>query len=95
MTAGKKLWRNRKERKEWARRLQSEDAGLRGPCFQIRDFASGNVELVGGPNADPVAAGPTSVLLSEPVKLSEMNRERAACLRGCGRGRDCDICGTV
>ena len=24
----KKLWRNRKERKEWARRLQSEDPGL-------------------------------------------------------------------
>jgi len=28
MTADKKLWRNRKERKEWARRLQSEDLGL-------------------------------------------------------------------
>jgi len=28
MTAGKILWRNRKERKEWARRLQSEDPGL-------------------------------------------------------------------
>src|SRR5712692_8253938 len=28
MTAGKKLWRNGKERKEWARRLQSEDPGL-------------------------------------------------------------------
>lgn len=28
MTAGKKLWRNRKERKEWARRLQSENPGL-------------------------------------------------------------------
>ena len=28
MTAGNKLWRNRKERKEWARRLQSEDPGL-------------------------------------------------------------------
>src|SRR6516165_6209390 len=28
MTAGKRLWRNRKERKEWARRLQSEDPGL-------------------------------------------------------------------
>src|SRR2546422_914986 len=28
MMAGKKLWRNRKERKEWARRLQSEDPGL-------------------------------------------------------------------
>jgi hypothetical protein len=24
----KKLWRNRKERKEWGRRLQSEDPGL-------------------------------------------------------------------
>ena len=28
MPADKKLWRNRKERKEWARRLQSEDPGL-------------------------------------------------------------------
>jgi transposase len=28
MTADKKLWRNRKEKKEWARRLQSEDPGL-------------------------------------------------------------------
>ena len=28
MTAGMKLWRNGKERKEWARRLQSEDPGL-------------------------------------------------------------------
>jgi transposase len=28
MMTDKKLWRNRKERKEWARRLQSEDPGL-------------------------------------------------------------------
>ena len=28
MRAGKQLWRNRKERKEWGRRLQSEDPGL-------------------------------------------------------------------
>jgi transposase len=28
MTTGKKLWRNRKERKEWKKRLQSEDPGL-------------------------------------------------------------------
>jgi hypothetical protein len=28
MMADKKLWRNRKERKEWARRLQSEEPGL-------------------------------------------------------------------
>jgi hypothetical protein len=28
MTKSIKLWRNRKERKEWARRLQSEDPGL-------------------------------------------------------------------
>jgi transposase len=28
MATGKKLWGNRKERKEWARRLQSEDPGL-------------------------------------------------------------------
>jgi transposase len=28
MTTGRKLWRTRKERKEWVRRLQSEDPGL-------------------------------------------------------------------
>jgi transposase len=28
MSVGKKFWRNRKERKEWERRLQSEDPGL-------------------------------------------------------------------
>src|SRR5437773_3797865 len=28
MTTGNKLWRNRKERKDWARRLRSEDPGL-------------------------------------------------------------------
>jgi len=28
MTTDNKPWRNRKERKEWARRLQSEDPGL-------------------------------------------------------------------
>jgi hypothetical protein len=28
MAAGKRLWGNRKERKAWARRLQSEDPGL-------------------------------------------------------------------
>ena len=28
MRAGKQLWRNRKEKKEWGRRLQSEDPGL-------------------------------------------------------------------
>jgi hypothetical protein len=28
MTVGRNFWRNRKERKEWARRLQSEDPGL-------------------------------------------------------------------
>ena len=28
METAKKLWQNRKEKKEWARRLQSEDPGL-------------------------------------------------------------------
>ena len=28
MMTDKKLWRNRKEKKEWARRLQSENPGL-------------------------------------------------------------------
>ncbi|MGA3315335.1 MAG: hypothetical protein ABSC64_02725 [Candidatus Korobacteraceae bacterium] len=28
MTMEKKLWHNRREKKEWARRLQSEDPGL-------------------------------------------------------------------
>ena len=28
MPTAKKLWQNRKEKKEWTRRLQSEDPGL-------------------------------------------------------------------
>jgi hypothetical protein len=28
MAAEKKLWRNRKEKKEWARRLQADDPGV-------------------------------------------------------------------
>src|SRR5437899_11545599 len=42
MTASKKLWRNRKERKEWARRLQSENPGLEVVHPHAAGIAVGN-----------------------------------------------------
>ena len=51
MPADKKLWRNRKERKEWARRLQSEDPGLE----VIHPHAAG-IDV--GNSAHYVAVGP-------------------------------------
>jgi len=42
MTVGKNFWRNRKERKEWARRLQSEDPGLQVVHPQAAGIDVGN-----------------------------------------------------
>src|ERR1700739_3927119 len=62
MTADKKLWRNRKERKEWARRLQSEDPGLE----VIHPHAAG-IDV--GNSAHYVAVRPERD--PEPVRRSE------------------------
>ena len=62
MTAGKKLWRNRKERKEWARRLQSEDPGLE----VVHPHAAG-IDV--GNSADYVAVRPDRD--PEPVRRLE------------------------
>src|SRR5205809_759640 len=62
MTAGKKLWRNRKERKEWARRLQSEDPGLE----VVHPHAAG-IDV--GNNAHYVAVRPDRD--QEPVRRFE------------------------
>jgi len=62
MTAGNKLWRNRKERKEWARRLQSEDPGLE----VVHPHAAG-IDV--GNSAHDVAVRPDRD--SEPVRRFE------------------------
>jgi transposase len=55
MTIGKKLWRNRKERKEWAKRLQSEDPGLDAahPHAAGVDVGNETHHVAVGPNRDP------------------------------------------
>src|SRR6202166_2675566 len=58
----KKLWRNRKERKEWARRLQSEDPGLE----EVHSHAAG-IDV--GNSAHYVAVRPDRD--SQPVRRFE------------------------
>ena len=55
MTTDKKLWRNRKERKEWARRLQSEDPGLEvvHPQAAGIDVGNGTHYVAVRPDRDP------------------------------------------
>jgi len=55
MTTSKKLWRNRKERKEWARRLQSEDPGLEvvHPQAAGIDVGNGTHYVAVRPDRDP------------------------------------------
>src|SRR5215471_9384340 len=62
MMTDKKLWRNRKERKEWARRLQSEDPGLE----VVHPHAAG-IDV--GNSAHYVAVRPDQD--SEPVRRFE------------------------
>jgi len=50
MTTGKMLWRNRKERKEWARRLQSEDPGLEATAQARVQPGVGRTPLFGNHN---------------------------------------------
>jgi transposase len=52
---GKKLWRNRKKRKEWARRLQSEDPGLEvvHPHAAGIDVGNGMHYVAVPPDRDP------------------------------------------
>jgi len=79
MTADKKLWRNRKERKEWARRLQSEDPGLEVVHPQAAGIDVGN-------GAHYVAVRPDRD--AEPVRrfecfTADLHR-LAEWLQGCG-----------
>ena len=55
MTTWKKLWRNRKERKEWAKRLQSEDPGpeVVHPHAAGVDVGNQAHYVAVGPNRDP------------------------------------------
>src|SRR6267378_4104132 len=51
----RKMWRNRKERKEWARRLQSEDPGLEvvHPHAAGIDIGNGMHYVAVRPDRDP------------------------------------------
>src|SRR5262245_38342657 len=55
MMTDKKLWRNRKERKEWGRRLQSEDPGLEivHPHAAGIDVGNGAHYVAVRPDRDP------------------------------------------
>src|SRR5215831_3743973 len=55
MMTDKKLWRNRKERKEWARRLQSDDPGLEvvHPHAAGIDVGNGAHYVAVRPDRDP------------------------------------------
>ena len=55
MTVGRKFWRNRKERKEWVRRLQSGDPGLEVVHPQSAGIDVGNSAhyVAVRPNRDP------------------------------------------
>jgi hypothetical protein len=45
MTVVRKFWRNRKESKEWARRLQSEDPGLMWFILSLRELMWGAARI--------------------------------------------------
>ena len=62
METARKLWRNRKERKEWTRRLQSEDPGLQ----VIHPHAAG-VDV--GNSAHYVAVRPEGFATGAPIRV--------------------------
>jgi len=75
MTASKKLWRNRKERKEWARRLQSED-----PCLEIVHPHAAGIDV--GNNAHYVAVRPIEIK-NQYAGLSVLQLTCMVWLTGC------------
>src|SRR3989475_4660440 len=73
MTASKKLWRNRKERKEWARRLQSEDPGLEVVHPQAAGIDVGNSAhyVAVGPHRDPTPVRRFDCLTADLHRLAD------------------------
>jgi len=65
METAKKLWQNRKEKKEWTRRLQSEDPGLEvvHPQAAGIDVGNGAHYVAVRPDRDPQPCADSSVLL--------------------------------
>jgi hypothetical protein len=57
MITDKKLWRHRKERKEWAGWLQSEDPGLE----VVNPYAAG-IDIGSGVHHDRCTTGPRSAV---------------------------------
>src|SRR5258705_910872 len=79
MMAGKKLWRNRKERKEWTRRLQSEDPGLEVVHAHAAGIDVGNSAhyIAGRPDRDPEPVRRFECFTAEPHRLADW-------LKSCG-----------
>jgi transposase len=79
MTAEKKLWRNRKEKKEWARRLQSEDPGLAvvHPQAAGIDVGNGSHYVAVGPDRDPQPVRRFECFTADLYRLADW-------LRSCG-----------
>ena len=57
MQTAKKLWQNRKEKKEWTRRLQSEDPGLEVVHPHAAGIDVGNSAHYGGTSRPGSATG--------------------------------------
>jgi transposase len=79
MTTDKKLWRNRKERKEWARRLQSEDLGLEvvHPHAAGIDVGNGVHYVAVRPDRDPQPVRRFECFTADLYRLADW-------LRSCG-----------
>jgi transposase len=79
MPAGKQLWRNRKERKEWARRLQSEDPGLEVVHAQAAgiDVGNGAHYVAVRPDRDPQPVRRFECFTADLYRLAEW-------LKSCG-----------
>jgi transposase len=79
MKTAKKLWQNRKEKKEWARRLQSEDPGLEvvHPHAAGIDVGNGAHYVAVRPDRDPQPVHRFECFTADLYRLADW-------LKGCG-----------
>jgi transposase len=79
METAKKLWQNRKEKKEWARRLQSEDPGLEvvHPQAAGIDVGNGAHYVAVRPDRDPQPVRRFECLTADLYRLADW-------LKSCG-----------
>src|SRR5260370_34014857 len=79
METSKKLWQNPKEKKEWTRRLQSEDPGLEvvHPHAAGIDVGNSAQHVAARPDRDPQPVRRFECFTADQYRL-------AHCLRSCG-----------